>query len=233
MVIGNEHTSDRSWLGEIHLIAIYGRALSPAEVTQNFRAGVAAKVDYASLLPPATKEPVEFVRDVQPIFRKHCFECHAQGNEEGGLNLGIRARAMAGGDSGKAIVRDNSAQSLLVHLVAGVEQDRIMPPDGEGEPLSRDEIGIVRAWIDQGAIWPQGADVLDPRTERAREHWAFQPLHSIAPPEVANAAWVQTPIDRFVLAKLSENKLTPTAPLSAKANSAAVLRRHRPAANSR
>jgi hypothetical protein len=172
-------------------------------------------------LPPAVERQVEFVRDVQPIFRKHCFECHSQGNEEGGLNLGIRARALQGGESGPAVVATKSAESLLVRLLAGAEADRRMPPDGEGEPLTPAEIGVIRAWIDQGAIWPQGADVLDPRTERAREHWAFQPLHAIDPPTI-NGAWAQTPIDRFVLAKLTENKLTPAAPLSARK----LIRRH-------
>ncbi|MEZ6146084.1 MAG: LamG domain-containing protein [Planctomycetaceae bacterium] len=88
LLLANESSGDRPWLGELHLVAIYDRALSPAEVMQNFKAGVDASVDYAALLPPAVDRKVDFVTDVQPIFRERCFECHATGNEEGGLNLG-------------------------------------------------------------------------------------------------------------------------------------------------
>src|SRR5690606_33027687 len=183
------------------LVAIYGRALTAEEVAQNLAAGSAATaIDYARLLPPAVERKVDFVKDVQPILRARCFECHAEGNEEGGLNLGIRARVFEGGDHGAVLVAGKSAGSRLVHLVAGIEPDAVMPP--EGESLSREEIGILRAWIDQGAPWPEGADVLNPRLERAREHWAFQPLREVPLPAVKDEDWVRTPIDRFVLARL-------------------------------
>ena len=94
----NELTDNRPWLGELHLAAVYGRALTEEEVAQNFAAGVATVVDYAALLPPAASRKVDFVKDVQPLLRKRCFECHAKGNEEGGVNLGIRQRVLEGGD---------------------------------------------------------------------------------------------------------------------------------------
>ena len=70
----------------------------------------------------------------------------------------------------------DSANSRLIHLVAAIEPDEAMPPDGTR--LSPAEVGLLRAWIDQGANWPDGADVLDPRAERAKSHWAFQPLRA-------------------------------------------------------
>jgi hypothetical protein len=212
LILVNEHTNDRAWRGELHLIAVYSRALSAEEVSQNFAAGEPGRIDYAALLPPPAERAIDFVKDVQPIFRKHCFECHAQGNEEGGLNLGIRQRVLEGGGSGPVLIRGDSAHSRLVHLAAGVRKDEVMPPEGEGERLSKEEVGIVRAWIDQGANWPNGADVLDPRTEKARSHWAFQPLAKIDPPEVKDAAWCCTPIDRFILAALEARGLSPTPP---------------------
>ncbi len=212
LALANEQTSDRPWLGELHLVAIYARALTDAEVARNYAAGIPGKIDYATLLPPPIGRQIDFVKDVQPVFRAHCFECHAQGNEEGGLNLGIRARAMAGGESGSVISVGDSASSRLVHLVAGVVKDQRMPPPGEGEPLSDAQVGILRAWIDQGAKWPDDADVLDPRTERARSHWAFRPLAPIRPPAVKNTAWVQTPIDQFLLAELEAKGIEPTSP---------------------
>ncbi len=216
--LGNELTGDRPWTGQLHLVAIYGLALDESQVAANFAAGVPAAIDYAALLPPAAERPVQFVRDVQPIFRKRCFECHAEGNEEGGLNLGRQARVMEGGRQGPVLERGNSAGSRLVHLVAGLEKDQRMPPDGE--PLTPEQIGVLRAWIDQGAKWPAGADVLDPRTERARRHWAFQPLRPRATsrsadqlPAVRNEDWCRTPIDRFILARLETAALAPTPPL--------------------
>ena len=52
-----------------------------------------------------------------------------------------------------------------------------MPPDGE--PLTKEQIGLIRAWIDQGAKWPDGIDIVDPQFEKARKHWAYQPIRWI------------------------------------------------------
>jgi hypothetical protein len=137
-------------------------------------AGAPPVIDDAALLPPPLSRPVDFVTEVQPLLRDACFDCHSSGNEEGSLNLGIRQRTLEGGEHGPVLLPGNSAGSRLVHLIAGLEPERMMPP--EGERLTAEQIGLIRAWIDQGAAWPADADMLDPRTERAREHWAFQPL---------------------------------------------------------
>jgi hypothetical protein len=213
LLLANEQTGDRVWLGELHLVAIYDRALSADEIAQNFAAGLKPAIDYQALLPPAVERPVDFVVDVQPILRERCFECHAQGNEEGGLNLGIRSRVMEGGDHGPVILPGDSANSRIIHLVSGIDETAIMPP--EGDRLTAEQIGILRAWIDQGADWPSGADVLDPRTERAREHWAFQPLQDVSPPAVAGD-WPQTEIDHFILVTLEAHQLQPSAPADAR-----------------
>jgi len=156
---------------------------------------------------PANAHKIDFVKDVQPILRQRCFECHAQGNEEGGLNLGVRQRVLAGGKSGPAIVPGKSEESRLIHLVTTTDKSKVMPP--EGSALSSDQIKILRAWIDQGANWPVSADVLDPRTEQARSHWAFQRLKAVPLPTIRQAGWVQTPIDQFVLAALEAANLQP------------------------
>ena len=164
-------------------------------------------------MPPAVARAVDFVQDVQPIFRKYCFECHASGNEEGSLNLTLRDRAIEGGEHGAVLVRGNSQASSLVRLVAGVDKDRLMPP-AEKERLSTEQIGIVRAWIDQGAKWPVEADVLNPRLERAKEHWAFQrfkPLEVLSRTE--EDVWCRTDIDAFIAEKLLANRLSASPPL--------------------
>jgi hypothetical protein len=208
--LANELTGDRPWLGELHLVAIYDRALSEQEVGQNFSAGVKPAVDYAALLPPAVQRPVDFVQDVQPLLRDNCFDCHAAGNEEGGLNLGIRQRVFEGSDNGPIIARGDSANSRLIHLVSHVEKSAVMPPDGD--PLTAEQIGILRAWIDQGAVWPDGADVLDPRIERARSHWAFQPLRAVEPPGVQQVNRIRTTVDSFIVSKLESAGLQPAVP---------------------
>ncbi|MGE5192398.1 MAG: DUF1549 domain-containing protein, partial [Deltaproteobacteria bacterium] len=207
LTLANELTGDRPWLGELHLVAVYGRALTDEEVARNFAAGTPTVVNHAALLPPASPQAVDFVKDVQPLLRKRCFECHAAGNEEGGVNLGIRQRVLEGGDQGPVLIPGDSANSRLIHLVAAVDKKEVMPP--EGKPLRPEEVGLLRAWIDQGAQWPDGADVLDPRTEAARRHWAFQPLHPVAEPPVRDAQWARTPIDRFILARLESAGLRP------------------------
>jgi hypothetical protein len=218
LVLANEASGDRPWLGSLHLVALYSRALSADEITTNFAAGAPPVIDYAAVLPPPLSRPVDFVTEVQPLLRDTCFDCHSSGNEEGSLNLGIRQRTLEGGEHGAVLVPGNSADSRLVHLIAGLEPERMMPP--EGERLTNEQIGMIRAWIDQGAAWPADADMLDPRTERAREHWAFQPLGkppvpAPAPPDPM-ANWPITPIDAFVLAKLDEAGLQPSPPASAR-----------------
>lgn len=205
--IANEATGDRPWLGELALVAVYSRALSAAEVGQNFRVGVPTATNFAALLPPAHTGPVEFVKDIQPLFKKHCFECHAADQEDGGVNLGMRQRAMQGGDNGPILVAGDSAHSRLVHLVAAIEKDQVMPPESSG--LSHKEVGLLRAWIDQGALWPEGTDVADPREVQAQNHWAFTRLHSVAEPPHAHPDWPLTAIDRFILARLEAVDIAP------------------------
>lgn len=207
--LANEVTGDRPWLGEIHLVALYSRALTDVEVEQNFRAGVSLAVDYAASLPPVHRGAVDFVRDIQPLFRKHCYECHSADHEDGGVNLGIRQRARQGGHAGPLFLPGDSLNSRMIHLVAAIDKEEVMPPDSNG--LSREEVGLLRAWIDQGATWPMGVDIPDPREEKARTHWAFQPMHAVNPPVVAHAAWPQTPIDHFILSKLESAQLAPQA----------------------
>jgi hypothetical protein len=221
LLLANEQTGDRPWRGELHLAAIYNRALSAEEIAQNLQAGPQwSAIDTSALLPPAADGQIDFVRDVQPLWRKHCFACHSAGNEEGGLNLGIKSRALEGGEHGPVFVSGHSAASRLIRLVAGIEKDAAMPPEDK-PPLSKEEIGVLRAWIDQGLKWPAGTDVPDPRQEQARTHWAFQPLRSVEPPTVKAESWVRTPIDRFILAALESNGLAPPP----KADEGRLLRR--------
>lgn len=155
-------------------------------------------------LPPAAKTKIDFARDIAPLFEKRCFGCHGPQQQMNGLRLDQKQAALKGGRSGQVIVPRNSAGSRLVQLVAGVDAEKkVMPPIGAR--LTAEEIGLLRAWIDQGAKWPEGLAVA------ARpSHWAFQKISHPEPPAVRNRAWVRNPVDDFVLAKLEAEGVAPS-----------------------
>src|SRR5437899_3217250 len=78
-------------------------------------------------LPPAAGRPIDFDRDVRPLFVQHCYACHGPDKQKGGLRLDRKADALKGGDDGPVIVRGKAAESPLVRLTAGLEADRVMP----------------------------------------------------------------------------------------------------------
>lgn len=146
---------------------------------------------------------VDFAADVQPLLARHCYACHGEDLQEGGLRLDRKEAALAGGKSGPAIRPGDAVGSRLVQFVAGVNEKQIvMPP--EGERLSADEIGVLRAWIDAGAVWLDATA----RPNKAAEHWAFKRPERPAVPAV-NDAWACNSIDAFVAAKLAEQNISP------------------------
>ncbi len=158
----------------------------------------------AELPPPATRK-IDFERDVRPLFVQHCYACHGSEKQKAGLRLDRKSDAMKGGDDGKVIVVGKSAESPLVRLAAGLEADRVMPP--KGLRLTAGQVGILRAWIDQGADWP-GAESADPR-----DWWSLKPLNRPALPKLTptDEGRVRNTVDRFILAKLREKDLVPSA----------------------
>ena len=116
--------------------------------------------DSISRLPPASTRKVDFVRDVQPILESSCIKCHARGKAKGGWRIDTRADALQPGDSGPALVAGNSAQSRLVHLVAGTDPDDVMPQ--KGTRLTPEAVGLLRAWIDQDLPWPDTVSFAKP-----------------------------------------------------------------------
>jgi len=155
-------------------------------------------------LPPAADQQIDFERDIRPIFAKSCVSCHGAEKAESDLRLDTKAGAATGGASGPAWAAGKSAESLLVQYIAGTsDSGTVMPP--EGQRLSPQQIGLVRAWIDQGAAWPDDAGGV-----RGSSHWSFQPMRKEAPPAVKHPAWVRNGIDAFVLARLEAEGITPS-----------------------
>ena len=157
---------------------------------------------HAAELPPPAAGEVDFNAEIRPLFEGRCTVCHGPANAMNGLRLDRKADALAGGHSGPAIIPGNSAESRLIHLVAGYRVKVVMPPTGE--PLGRAEIGKLRAWIDQGAQWPDPAEAAAAASSPGEPgHWAFQP---IVRPEVPTGS---NPIDHFVRERLRAEGVEP------------------------
>jgi mono/diheme cytochrome c family protein len=169
-----------------------------------------------SKLPPAAAGKIDFDADIKPILAAHCVKCHGPTKQKGGLRLDTGTHAKEGGNSGAVIVAGKSADSALIHAVAGIEPYQPMPP-GEGKRLSDAEIGKLRTWIDQGAKWDSAIAVLD--KDGKSNHWAFQPIKRPDVPRLK--VQPANPIDAFVQAKLSDNGLSP----SPEAERATLIRR--------
>ena len=112
----------------------------------------ASDVDISKLPPVAAKKDVTYAKDIKPILEKSCFKCHGEEKQKAKLRLdSIDAIVKKGSENGPVVVVGKSEKSSLVHTVAGLIEDTQMPPDGKGDPLTKDQIGLIRAWIDQGA----------------------------------------------------------------------------------
>ena len=170
-------------------------------------AGIGSALAAEPGLPPPAGRAIDFTSDVEPILHARCFTCHGPSVQTNGLRFDRRDDALRGGYSGPAIVPRDSSGSPLVQRIASVREGFRMPPV---EPrLTPEEVGILRAWIDQGAPWEEAA----PRETAgvpAADHWSFQPIGRPQPPAVRQENWVRNPIDRFVLAKLESHGVSPS-----------------------
>ena len=167
---------------------------------------------------PATPEQLAyFEKKVRPIFVNYCYNCHSDAfKEAGGLRVDVGISIFAGGNDGPVIIPGHPEQSLLIQKVKSKDPKKRMPQESK-DPLPPADIAILETWIQNGAAWPDETEKLPPTPAavvsnyqrlKAR-HWAWQPLTDPSVPAVANAAWSSTNIDRFVLAKLEQNKLAP------------------------
>ena len=152
---------------------------------------------------------VDFVKEVQPIFKTACYRCHGPEMQMGQLRLDSKPLAFKGGLSGKVIVPAKPSESLLLQRVLGQGDKVRMPLDGS--PLSSEQIALIRRWIEEGAVWPGEASVGEATLAR---HWAY--VKPVRPklPSVRQASWGINPIDYFVLSRLEQEGLKPSEELS-------------------
>ena len=142
----------------------------------------------------AQERPVDFSRDVHPILSDNCFSCH--GPDENKRMMGLRLDTQEGITKSRVVVSGKRSESKLYQRVSAQDPARRMPPVSSGHSLTPAQIELIGKWIDQGAKWSS--------------HWAFEPIKNPELPSVKNANWIRNPIDRFILARLEREGLSPS-----------------------
>ena len=175
-----------------------------------------------------SKEHIEFYNTkVKPILQANCFECHGDDPEDlqGSLALTSQASILRGGDSGAAVDSSSSSESLLLKVVD--YQIYEMPPSGK---MSKDKIDILKKWVEMGVpfdpaeeknLSAEAHSTVPQVNDESKKWWSFQPVAPTTPPTVKDQAWVQNPIDNFVLSKLESANIGP----AAKASKRTLIRR--------
>jgi mono/diheme cytochrome c family protein len=194
------------WIGSGGASFVFGTLMAAVAICQVTAEPPA--VDVSKLPPPASRS-IQFNEDIRPIFEANCFKCHGPEKQKSGFRLDDRAAALAGGEHGVAIFAGQSPSSPLIQFVAGLVEDMQMPPPKNGgRSLTQEEIALLRAWIDQGAAWPDGSTP-DPNRRRM-DHWSFQPAVRPQLPQADPTGWARNELDLFILARLDQKKLKPS-----------------------
>ncbi len=143
--------------------------------------------------------PVDFAREIRPILAENCFACHGPDDRarKAKLRLDVKEGALAALGSGdRAVVPGKPDDSTLVFRVESDDAELLMPPKASGKQLAPDQKALLRRWVSEGAKWSS--------------HWAFDPPRKADPPAVKNATWGRSPLDRFILARLEAEGLSPS-----------------------
>lgn len=166
--------------------------------------GIDAAAPQKSSTPPAAELPakIDFNRDVRPILSNNCYFCHGPDSQhrEADLRLDLRDDAVKPHDGQAAIVPGKPELSTLVARIVSTDADMRMPPPDSNKKLSPRQIAVLKQWIAEGAEY--------------QSHWAYAPLKKPTPPQIddaASKAWPRGAIDRFLLARLTKEKLPPAA----------------------
>ncbi len=169
----------------------------------------------SSLAADPTPEQIAFFESkIRPILADKCYKCHSveQGKAKGGLTLDTPDGVKKGGEDGPALVPGDPDKSKIIIAVRYTDPDMQMPP--KGEKISDAEVAALAQWVKMGAPDPRkaaGAAKLSGLTDKAKNHWAYQPVKKPAlPTNVKNRAWCVTPVDLFVAAKLEEHHMAPS-----------------------
>ncbi len=107
-------------------------------------------------LPLLADEKIDYLKQVRPLLKERCYDCHGSDKQESGLRLDKRQEALTGGDSGVAIVPGDVTRGVLLKRVTSEDSEQVMPP--KGDRLTKDEVDLLKKWIEEGANWPPVAD---------------------------------------------------------------------------
>jgi hypothetical protein len=163
---------------------------------------------------PTAPDPqaVEFFeKRVRPILAEKCQSCHGPEKQKAGLRLDSRTALLKGSENGPVVVPGDPEKSRLIEAVRYDSETKMPPKD----KLPAEVVEALTAWVKMGAPWPDNSkpiSVSETIAEAREKHWAFRPVKKVDPPNVKNTAWVKTPVDAFVLARLEEKNLSPSKP---------------------
>jgi hypothetical protein len=147
-----------------------------------------------------------FEKDIRPILKAHCFDCHGEGETlKGGLDLRLRRLMLKGGDDGPVLVPGKPDQSPLFKLVHSGEMPK------REKKLTREEVALIKQWIAAGAKTARpepgqlgrGSGI----TEEDRTFWSFQPIRPPPIPATKPKDRARTPVDAFLLSAMAKPKL--------------------------
>ena len=136
-----------------------------------------------------------FEAKIRPILIESCLRCHGDSKKSGQLRVDSREMLLKGGTSGAAIVPGKPEESLLIRAIQRQADVSAMPPEKE-KALKPNQVADMVAWIKAGAVWPAKTAKFE-----TAKHWAFEPIHSVAPPRVQDRSWVTSSVDSFIRSK--------------------------------
>ena len=164
---------------------------------------VAAAIALLFALAPssamAQTKPVSFINDVAPILKENCFACHDAKKRSGKLDMTSFEKFMAGGGSDAPVTAGKPDESFLLELVSAKGNKR-MPPEGKGQPLSKEQIAVIHNWVKEGAKFDTGLDAKADLVRELRLRWKPPAPPSVYPfPTIVNAV-VFTPDNQHLVA---------------------------------
>lgn len=173
----------------------YGRALAPllAILVVGHAATRAAAVAPAVPVAPAVAAEVSYNQDIRQILVENCFSCHGadSAGRQAGLRLDLRDEAVESG----AIVPGDPDSSVMLDRIFSDDPEEMMPPPALKKVLTAEQKELLRRWIAEGSEY--------------EPHWSFLPPVRAELPAVVNESWIRNPIDRFILARLEQEGLSP------------------------
>jgi hypothetical protein len=161
--------------------------------------GIGKGLDSTAAPDAGARGRVNFAREIRPILSEHCFTCHGphDAKRKADLRLDTKEGAFAKRKNGEpTIVPRKPDDSELIFRIESDDSELRMPPKRGGKPLSSEQISLLRRWVEEGAIWSS--------------HWSFEPPRKAALPSVKKTGWCANEIDRFILARMESEGLSPS-----------------------